>query len=215
MPVAPYSRAMLGQDQGQRERSVRKPFNLRVQGFSLIEMLVVVVVLSVVLALAVPTFSNIINRDHLRNAAERLRSDLNLAKTESRRRNRNITISFTRSDDGATWCYGFTFNASCDCTASGGDDLCWMDLDLSIPPDQDQRIRSRIWQEEFSDVSLDALPFAGGDLLFSAARPTIAAGSASLTSVDDKTARVVVSSMGRIRLCSPAGDNKLYNYDPC
>lgn len=207
MPVAPYSRAMLGQDQGQRERSVRKPFNLRVQGFSLIEMLVVVVVLSVVLALAVPTFSNIINRDHLRNAAERLRSDLNLAKTESRRRNRNITISFTRSDDGSTWCYGLTLAAACDCDVTDPDDGVLCELDAGVPATVDSTT--------YDGVRLDSLPFTAGNLLFSAARPTIAAGSASLTSVDDKTARVVVSSMGRIRLCSPAGDNKLYNYDPC
>lgn len=175
-------------------------------GFSLIEMLVVVVVLSVVLALAVPTFSGIIERDHLKNAAERLRSDFNLAKTESRRRNRNVTVSFTRSDDGTDWCYGLTLNAACDCTITDVTDADHCELDTDIP--------AIVSSTTYDGVLLDALPF-GGDLLLSAARPTLAAGSASFTSSNAKTARVVVSGMGRVRLCSPAGDNKLYSYDPC
>jgi type IV fimbrial biogenesis protein FimT len=183
-----------------------------VSGFSLIELLVTLAVMAIVIAIAVPAFGSIAARNRLRNAAEQLRSDLNAARTESVKRNAPVTVNFTRNSDGS-WCYGLSLNASCDCTATSGTTVCSLDSDAGNP------ILRVISSSKYSGVTMDAPPLGtapfGGSLRFSPVRPTLLAGSASLTASSGQTVQVVASGFGRIKLCSPAGANNFKYYLPC
>lgn len=180
----------------------------RAAGFTLPELMTVIAIAGILVAMAVPSFTGIIERNRMRNAVEQLRSDLKLARSESLRRNANVTVSFQRNTDGSTWCYGLTLNASCDCTATSGTTVCQLDTGVSTV----------VSSANFRGITSTAAPFAsgGGNLVFSAARPTLASGSARFTSSPTGyEARVVVAGMGRISLCSPAGTTKLSYFDPC
>ncbi|MDM0049772.1 prepilin-type N-terminal cleavage/methylation domain-containing protein [Variovorax sp. J22R115] len=72
----------------------------RVAGFTLIEMLVTMVVLTILVGLAMPSMSAWIRNSRLRTVSDSLQDGLRLAQTESLRRSRQVVFSLT--DDKAT-----------------------------------------------------------------------------------------------------------------
>jgi type IV fimbrial biogenesis protein FimT len=63
-----------------------------VAGFTLVELMITVAVLAIVLAIAVPSFRDMINRNQLVSAANEVSATLNLARMEAIRRNRRVEI---------------------------------------------------------------------------------------------------------------------------
>lgn len=172
-------------------------------GFTLVEMMVTIAVAAILIAMAVPSFSGIAERNRLRNVAEKLRSDLKLAHSEALRRDLPVFLTFKNVSGGATWCYGLSQGAPCDCAAGA----CELDPGAS----------TNVSNAAYRGVTMPDLPYAGtaGALTFSPARPTLSADSAAFFSPSGKEARVVIASNGRVRLCSPAGSNKLLYFNAC
>ncbi len=184
-----------------------------VRGFTLLELMVTITVLGILVALAVPSYSSLINRNRVRNAAEQMRSDFSLARSEALKRSSNVTISFARSADGATWCYGLNSGGSCDCTATAGADVCALDVESGV------RIRRVVDNAAYRGVSMTNISHSGCstscNLTMNAVRPTMAAGTVEFTSMADQVVRVVTTSMGRIRMCSPSGSGHVIYFETC
>lgn len=68
-------------------------------GFTLIELMVVIVIAAILLTIAVPSFDNLIKRNNVDSLQSKLSSALSTARTEAASRNRIITIC--RSTDQA------------------------------------------------------------------------------------------------------------------
>lgn len=190
----------------------RRPYRRKLmRGFTLVEMMVAIAVAGILVAIAVPSFSGIAERNRLRNAAEKLRSDVKLARSESLRRNRTVVMSFATSSGGATWCYGMRVDTSCDCTPSATPaTACELDTGVSTV----------VSQATYRGVTLPTLPYASalpvaGTLHFNPARPALDNGSASFFSPSGKEATVMIANQGRVRLCSPTNANNLFYFDPC
>jgi prepilin-type N-terminal cleavage/methylation domain-containing protein len=83
------------------------------RGFTLIEAVVVMAVLAIILAAAVPSYSSYTARQRLRHAAELLELDLRRARELSVNENRNIHVSF---HSGPQWCWGTSRQSACDCS---------------------------------------------------------------------------------------------------
>lgn len=62
-------------------------------GFTLIEMIIVIAVLGIVLAIAVPSFQEMISGYKIKSAASTLQSALLLTRSEAIKRNSNVTLS--------------------------------------------------------------------------------------------------------------------------
>lgn len=73
---------------------------MRERGFTLVELAVTLVVLSIVLAVAVPNVRDMINRNRLTGAANEIVSALQTARIEAVRRNRRVGLC--PSTDGTT-----------------------------------------------------------------------------------------------------------------
>lgn len=82
------------------------------RGFTLIELAFTLAVLGIILAAAVPSYSNYLARQRLRHVAELLELDLRRARTLSVNESRNIYVSF---QSGPQWCWGASRTAPCDC----------------------------------------------------------------------------------------------------
>lgn len=89
----------------------------RQRGFTIIELMVVIVIAGVLLTLALPAFNDMLARRRLEGQANEFVTDLAYAKSEAVQRNRNVAL-FT---GGGGTCYTIamwtTGTGSCDCTA--------------------------------------------------------------------------------------------------
>lgn len=70
------------------------------RGFSILELMVVVVVIGVLTAVAVPSFQTYLQNLQIRSAAEAIVAGLQIAKSEAIRRNVNVLLTM---DTGTTW----------------------------------------------------------------------------------------------------------------
>ena len=107
------------------------PTRLRYQGVTLVEVLVVVAILSILAAIAVPSFIEQLQQQRVEGAAEGLVAAMQNAKAEAIKTNNDMRIVFTSSGGVCTgtacsntsnsyldWCYGMTNKTTCNCTIS-------------------------------------------------------------------------------------------------
>ena len=71
-------------------------------GFSLVELMVTVAIVAVGLAVAAPSFSQIVSNYRLKSAAESVLNGLNLARAEAVRRNAQVSFALTGTRSGWT-----------------------------------------------------------------------------------------------------------------
>ena len=98
-------------------------------GFTLIEAMLVMAVLTILLAVGVPNYQQF-RRDHeLVGAAYSLYSDIQLARTEATKTNSNNIHIYIFNESGTDWCYRITDRDASSCNACdatcdiGGDGL--------------------------------------------------------------------------------------------
>jgi type IV fimbrial biogenesis protein FimT len=72
-------------------------------GFTLVELLVVVLVAALLMGLAVPALQNMVSDNHLNAVADDLASALNLARSEAGRLNATVAIAPVSTNWGSGW----------------------------------------------------------------------------------------------------------------
>ena len=78
------------------------------RGFTLIELIITVTVLSVVLAFAIPSFRDFVRRNRLTTQSNEFVTAVNLARAEAIRRNRNVSLNANDpSDNNNEWGMGW------------------------------------------------------------------------------------------------------------
>lgn len=114
-----------------------------VSGFTLIELMVSVAVLSILLVVAIPSFSDFRQRSALRGAADQVVSFWGDARFEALRRDALLRVSF-QTDAAGGMCLGtetVTTGALCNCFAASGAGVCNV---ARFPADQAEWRRVRV-----------------------------------------------------------------------
>ena len=88
------------------------------KGFTVIELLIAVAVVAIVTSLALPSYRTIIEKRQVTSGAQQIASFLSLAQLEAVKRNEEVVVSYSRTDDG-NFCIGIDADdGACDCGAN-------------------------------------------------------------------------------------------------
>lgn len=156
-------------------------------GFTLTETMIAVSILGILAAMAIPSFTAILERRKIIAVAEAIESDFHWARGEAIKRNADVTVTFTDGDGGA-WSY-------------------------TINPGS-KTVNSALI-DELNDIGLST-NFSSDNTTFDHIRGAAnKAGSVTLTSPGNYRLQVRVGVMGRARICYPAGATEIGGYSPC
>jgi type IV fimbrial biogenesis protein FimT len=187
----------------------------RSQGFTLIELMVVIAVLAIMIALATPSFADFFERYRLRGAADKVVTLLASARAESVMRNRDVSVDFKGS--GGNWCVGANATpnpatagdpvgvaASCDCSVANS---CKLSDDRTLA----------VSASDLNGVTIGALP---ATMIFSSKSggllPLGTTESTTMVSPNSKyTLQLEISALGRAMLCVPAGKPAMAGFESC
>ena len=159
-------------------------------GFSLVELMVVIAVLAIIAAVALPSFQGMRDAARVRSAVEAVYSQLQFARSESVKQNRDLFVSVTT---GASWCVGISNVTGCACGTPGS---CQFGPAGALA-------ENNVLAENFVGVSLasNLTEF----LIDNRRGGTAAAATLTLTGGSSKTGSVTISPLGRVSICGNAG----------
>ena len=177
-------------------------------GFSLIELMIVLSVLSILFAVGMPAFGRLLHDIEIRGSAEGLRAGLQKARTEAVTRNALVRISFTNVSGRPAWTLGCvrsslrcpatisSFGANRDTQIRWGAARSDDQISLSTPLTPGHRLPS--------GVTFNALGTAPG------VETNADASRIDVThAINEKARRLVlmITAAGAIRLCDPSADS--------
>lgn len=188
------------------------------RGFSLIELLVGISILAMLLALALPSFSEWIRNNQVRAAAETLREGLQLARSEAVKRNTRVrlnlvdslTASCALSTAGPYW----VVNAGASVTPAGNcnaaPDTAAVPYLVQASPMTAAAARVTVAASPVAVVAFDGAGRMAPTLNPGTSVATLTidvsspAGTCLSAGGDVRCLRVVVTTVGQVRMCDPS-----------
>ena len=188
-----------------------RPGKFQNQGFTLIEVLMSVVLLAIGMALAVPSYRDMVEKRQITNGAQQLASFINTAQGVAMKTNQIVSVSYSRSDDD-DWCVGaVSGTTACDCTQSNTEatDYCRIAAQPFI-----------LNNSHAGDLELMHAMNGDGSYAFDPIRGLFLDLDDSLTVElrspnEDFRLNMVVNSSGRVMLCSDGSDHSIPGYETC
>jgi len=173
------------------------------KGFTLVELMVTVAIVGIIASMAVPSFSKMIERNRLKEAIESLKSDLMFTRTEAIKRSANINMSI--KINGSSWCYGIDVDNNTDNTDAN--DACDCTI---VSPNSGSCIVKTVAGSQFTGTTLTA----DRNITFFFRRGS-ASNTNAILSTSNYSVKVIVSDIGRVRVCSPDSSKAMVGYDDC
>lgn len=168
-------------------------------GFTLYEVMIVLALAGVLLAIAFPTFREVIDNKRLAAPTESLYSDFKMMHSEAITRHSNLYVSFQA---GPNWCYGMDNTGPCDCSIAND---CQIDgVTMVVSTNNYTGVTATL--NGFS-TSADGISYVE----FTGTRGIVTTGGNMTFTRSAKSARVTVAQIGRTEVCS----NQLKEYKSC
>lgn len=199
------------------------------KGFTLIELLIVVVIVAIGVALAVPTYQDIVQKRRVTSAAEQIAAFFTLTQSEAIKRNERVAVTVTRNSAGTNWCVGAMIKIAdddhCDCESTNANaaDYCDFDVDgVSAPQLINQAgfqsftmNESAVGEDSNSDFHFNFDPIRGVKILDSGSADSNTHDVTLISSNDNYSLRVGISVTGRVQVCNPVSTKAVPGFKPC
>ena len=182
------------------------------RGFTLLELIIVMVIIAIGVALAVPSYQDIIERRETTSQAEQLSAFMSYAQSAAVKSNQMISVQLMHTDAN-NWCIGANEgNTGCDCTEtlSTAADFCSIDDVAKIMSSATQTRSSMLSYEIDTTLTFDPIrgTMASADL----------GNDHGFVLQSDNTnwqLRVDIGVTGRIRICNPDSDKAVHGFQAC
>jgi type IV fimbrial biogenesis protein FimT len=180
----------------------------RQAGMTLIELMIGIVVLGILLALGVPTFSRWTQSSQIRNAAEAIHNGLMLARAEAVRRNTAVRFQFVTtttsacalSDTGTNWVVSLDSPAGA-CDAAPSDNVAPRIVQVRSAAEGSRNAAVNGGGVSLVTFNGTGQATGGAPAAINVTNPT---GGACAPGGPMRCMRVTVATGGQIRMCDPA-----------
>ena len=176
---------------------------LRISGFTLMELIITILVMTILLGIGVPSYLKFKEDNLLQGAAQSLHADIQFARSEAIKRSSDVTVYFFRdAGDNTKWCYRISDNAACQTACSYTcDSTCNASCDI-----HGDGIARGGSHQDFPKVSLSDMTYTDDKIKFSGQRGTADEGHVHF-SYGDKVINVETNMLGRTLMCTPSGQS--------
>ncbi|MBF0284600.1 MAG: GspH/FimT family pseudopilin [Magnetococcales bacterium] len=162
------------------------------------ETMVVMALLAALTLMAAPTWSDYLERQNLKAAAENVKGHLHWLRSEAIQRNKSVFIRFV---PGTSWCYGMSEDGSGACHCALSPQNCTVG-----------GVVRKTSGDEFTKTRLTSTTLIGDQSGFEPTRGlALSAGTILLQSSSGHNVTIELNPAGRIKACS----STLPPYSPC
>jgi prepilin-type N-terminal cleavage/methylation domain-containing protein len=188
------------------------------RGMTLVELLLTMIIMAILMAMAMPSYFEFIEKRKTTGAVENISSLIVNAKMEAIKRNQPVTVSFLNNFDGDNWCFGFQVGTTtCDCGEDDASAAAYCDV-----TETDGSVRSsRLYSGDFGGATIGNFDtFSGAtnftfDPILGLLTDTADSGSLEVTSENGKyQVTIAINGAGRVTQCTDSS-KKLVGYDTC
>ncbi|MFC7299748.1 GspH/FimT family pseudopilin [Herminiimonas aquatilis] len=175
----------------------RRRILLLTAGFSIVELMVILMIAGILMAIAVPSFQSMIQRHRLITATNALFMAVNLTRSEAI--HRGIRVDMIPAGDGSQWSNGW---------------IIFIDEDNDQRPDTNETViysygglhRDLRITPSFTDSKVQYIAFNGTGRTRTNANSQTSQSGNWLLEAGTQSRKVVINFLGRPRVCDPGKD---------